>query len=113
MGKLFRGLLEEGRQRIFLQPLRCASLSGPTETNKLFSQTLLPQTRNTAEGRPVSLRKEGPQGLEFQRQSYRRRTDPHHQCFARDRSEEPDLLQEPGAAECPSRRAVEQAGRRL
>src|SRR3977135_4068903 len=113
MGEIFECLLEKRWQRILLQPLRRAGVRGTTEANKLLSQTLLPQTRDAAEGRPVGLREEGPQGLEFQRCGHRRRTHPYYQCFARDRSEESDLLQEPGIAERTRGRAVEQTGRGL
>ena len=55
MGEIFWRLLEERREWIFLQPLRRAGFSRPTETNKLLSQTLLPQTRDAPDPGSVGL----------------------------------------------------------
>src|SRR6202011_2791585 len=96
-------LLEKGRQRIFLQPLRQARREKQAALASLQSQTLLSSARHAASTGQVNLRTDGSERMAPQRRSHRRRTLSHYHGPAWDRPEEPHLLQKSGRPEFQSR----------
>src|ERR1700730_14227966 len=113
LDQILEHLMEKRRERILLQPLRQTGRERQTALAGLQSQTFLPSDWDDASAGQISLRAERSKGMAFERRSHRRRALSQHHGPARDRSEEPDLLQEPGRSELQSRRAARYSGRRI